>query len=222
MLTPAESRCGDTSTAGLAATWPYHGGIGAIKNVADILWQVMANAVPGDFAELGVWRGGTCIFAKSILDVMGETRLVHVFDAFGTIPDYSGSAEFLAVRIETVMNGFHMYDAYGSNMSNVFFYKGLFKDTLPGSARVLCQAQGFQHEAGCSACGWQLHDSYQDALYYLYGFVPVGGFVILMMSFPQRGDASMERVQQGSWPSRRVDKNRYIYIYIYICIYIYI
>ena len=131
-------------------------GLVRLRNVADILWQVMANAVPGDFAELGVWRGGTCIFAKSILDVMGETRLVHVFDAFGTIPDYSGSAEFLAVRIETVMNGFHMYDAYGSNMSNVFFYKGLFKDTLPGSARVLCQAQGFQHEAGCSACGWQL------------------------------------------------------------------
>jgi len=108
--------------------WPPHGhtmvGLVRLRNVADILWQVMANAVPGDFAELGVWRGGTCIFAKSILDVMGETRLVHVFDAFGTIPDYSGSAEFLAVRIETVMNGFHMYDAYGSNMSNVFFLQG--------------------------------------------------------------------------------------------------
>lgn len=104
-------------------------GLVRLRNVADILWQVMANAIPGDFAELGVWRGGTCIFAKSILDVMGETRLVHVFDAFGTIPDYSGSAEFLAVRIETVMNGFHMYDAYMARTCPMYFFTRAYSKT---------------------------------------------------------------------------------------------
>ena len=159
-------------------------GLVRLRNVADILWQVIAHAIPGDFAELGVWRGGTCIFAKSILDVMGENRLVHVFDAFGTIPDYSSSAEFLAVRIETVMSGFHMYDAYGSNMSNVFFYKGLFKDTLPG---YYAKHKGSNMKLAVLRVDGNFHDSYQDALYYLYGFVPVGGFVIFDDVFSHKG-----------------------------------
>ena len=139
-LTPAESRCGSTSSEGCSCKnrrsldpvhrwcgndWPPHGytmvGLQRLKNVAEVLWQVISNKVPGDFAELGVWRGGTCIFAKSIMDVMNENRSVHLFDAFGTIAGYSNKANFLAVHQETVKNGFEMYNALDSKVwSNIY------------------------------------------------------------------------------------------------------
>lgn len=41
--------------------WPPVGltmiGLVRLKDVADILWHVISHKIPGDFAELGVWRG---------------------------------------------------------------------------------------------------------------------------------------------------------------------
>lgn len=115
-LTPVESRCNPDSSGGsvcdnwmpfdlsvrfCGGDWPTRGqtmvGIVRLRNVADVLYQVIANDIPGDFAELGVWRGGICIFAKSILDAMNENRLVHVFDAFEAIASYKGAAKAIAI-----------------------------------------------------------------------------------------------------------------------------
>lgn len=54
---------------------------------SQLLLAVMSNSVDGDYVEAGVWRGGTGIFAKGIIDEMAEmdtskvSRSVH-FDAF--------------------------------------------------------------------------------------------------------------------------------------------
>jgi hypothetical protein len=64
--------------------WPPFGhtmvGHVRLHNIRDVLKAVVRNNVPGDFAELGVWRGGSCIYAKAVLNVMeADTRNVLVF-----------------------------------------------------------------------------------------------------------------------------------------------
>jgi len=53
-----------------------------LMNVRAALTEVISRGVPGDFAELGVWRGGTCIFAKGIFEAHREhDRNVHGLSA---------------------------------------------------------------------------------------------------------------------------------------------
>ena len=62
------------------------------------------------------------------------------------------------------------------------------------------------------------HDSYQDALYYLYGFVPVGGFVIFDDVFSHKGamQAWNEFNKDHGLPEELTRIDIYIYIYVYI------
>jgi len=76
--------------------WPAFGhtmvGHKRLRNVRHAIESVIDSNVPGDFAELGVWRGGTCIYTKALLDVKGQTsREVHLFDVFETMKLYNNS-----------------------------------------------------------------------------------------------------------------------------------
>ena len=57
---PSDRICGND--------WPCTGmtmiGIVRLMNVAKLLKSVVDDSVPGAFAELGVWRGGTCISSE--------------------------------------------------------------------------------------------------------------------------------------------------------------
>ena len=46
--------------------------------------QWFSEKIPGDYAEVGVWRGGTGILARGILNELERhgSRTVHLFDAF--------------------------------------------------------------------------------------------------------------------------------------------
>lgn len=43
---------------------------------------VVANNIPGDFVECGVWRGGHAILAKRVFEGLGSDRKVWMFDTF--------------------------------------------------------------------------------------------------------------------------------------------
>ena len=150
-----------------------------LQNAREALEMAVQLGVPGDFAELGVWRGGVCIYAKAILDLLCESgegrREVLVFDAFQDLPgyDWGGYTQYLSVS-ESLVRG--AFDAYGVNTSGVKFIKGLFKDTLP-SFRKARLAAGSKPISVLRIDG-NFYDSHQDALYYLYDFVPVGGVII--------------------------------------------
>jgi O-methyltransferase len=83
--------------------------------------------VPGDIAEVGVYRGGS---ARLICEVKGD-RALHLFDTFAGLPDIDpedaavfqkgGFASSLA-EVEGYLRGF----------SNVHFHPGLFPDTARG------------------------------------------------------------------------------------------
>src|ERR1700723_3522684 len=65
--------------------WPTRAhtmiGLKRLANVRECVENALADGIPGDLIESGVWRGGTTIFMRAILKVHGVTdRLVWVAD----------------------------------------------------------------------------------------------------------------------------------------------
>jgi len=153
--------------------WPYVGhtmvGHMRIDNIRMALEDVINNNVPGDFLEMGVWRGGACAYARAVLNVYEQRdRSVHLFDAFESIAGYGGSSKFLANTEAQVKHNLDKYEL----SEGTYFHKGLFKDTVPSFAKA------FTGQIAVLRIDGNYYDSYQDAMYYLYDKVPVGGYVI--------------------------------------------
>src|SRR2546423_13829179 len=54
-----------------------------LDNIQYCIEAVLDEGIPGDFLEAGVWRGGSCIFMRSILAAYGVTdRTVWAADSF--------------------------------------------------------------------------------------------------------------------------------------------
>ena len=133
-MKPMRRFCGDD--------WPDDGfgatmiGTARLLNVATLLHAVMNEGVAGAFAELGVWRGGACIFSRKVFDLFGQdSRPVHVFDAFESLPGYAGAdgldgahANYLESSQAFVEDIFRREDALSDRVT---FHQGLFKDTCP-------------------------------------------------------------------------------------------
>ena len=155
--------------------WPPFGhtmvGHLRLRNIRMALTLVAENNIPGDFAELGVWRGGAAIYAAAVLSALGQDgRNVHIFDAFESLLGiYGASSEYIAVTEEEVK---HNFQKYGYLASNVVFHKGLFDDTVPVFANETSRQLAVLRIDG------NVYESYRVPLYYLYNLVPVGGFVI--------------------------------------------
>ena len=167
----------NASLRAIGRDWPPFGftmvGHARLANVRMVMEAVIRDNIPGSFKEMGVWRGGVCIYAKAIIDLLSPSRPrdVHLFDIFAPMRQYGGTehTNFLAVREETVRRNFRKFNVLDER---VHFHKGLFKHSIPGFSRaskdpiaVLCIDGNF-------------YDSYQDAMYYLYERVPVGGYII--------------------------------------------
>ena len=60
------------------------------RRLINLEWAIrfaIANNIPGDFIECGVWRGGGSVFARAILRAFGITdRHVWVVDSFQGLP----------------------------------------------------------------------------------------------------------------------------------------
>jgi len=58
-----------------------------LNNLEWALRFVMANGIPGDFIECGVWRGGASVFARAVLKALDDNdRHVWVVDSFQGLP----------------------------------------------------------------------------------------------------------------------------------------
>jgi hypothetical protein len=114
-----------------------------MTNLRKLAEQVLRDAVPGDFMETGVWRGGACIYMRAILRAYGVTdRRVIVADSFEGLPPpdpgkYPADAgnqlhtfRDLAVSLGQVQSNFARY---GLLDSQVVFLKGWFSHTLPST-----------------------------------------------------------------------------------------
>lgn len=155
-------------------------GLKRLENLRTLTEAVLADNIPGDFIETGVWRGGACILMRGLLAAHGVSdRKVIVADSFAGLPP-SDEARFpadagdthhkfhqLAIPLESVQAHFA---AYGLLDDQVEFLKGWFSDTLPTLADrrfALIRLDG---------------DTYQstiEALDNLYDRLEPGGFAII-------------------------------------------
>lgn len=168
----------------LGRDWPEHAqtmiGTARMRNIRYLLEKVIANDVPGDVIETGVWRGGACIYMRAILMAHNQTdRVVWVADSFAGLPvadaerypldagDTHHTFKELAISTEDVKANF---SRYGLLDQNVKFLKGWFEDTLPTAP--------IERLAVLRLDG-DMYSSTIQALDALYHKVSPGGFVIV-------------------------------------------
>ncbi|MEU7488471.1 TylF/MycF/NovP-related O-methyltransferase [Streptomyces sp. NPDC042319] len=158
-------------------------GLKRLDNLHHCLESVIRDAVPGDFAETGVWRGGACIFARGVFRAHGvQDRTVWVCDSFQGFPrtleddhqldkdiDLEQYNKVLDIPTEmaTVQQNF---ERYGLLDGQVRFLPGWFKDTMPTAPieqLAVLRLDGDSYAATT------------DVLNHLYSKVSVGGYLIV-------------------------------------------
>lgn len=164
--------------------WPENGqtmiGLQRLDNLQFCVEDALANGVPGDLIETGVWRGGATIFMRAILKAHGvEDRRVWVADSFEGLPppdlerypqdkgDRFHTFEQLAVSVEQVKANF---ERYGLLDDQVGFLEGWFRDTLPEAP---------MERLAVARLDGDMYESTMDALVNLYPKLSVGGYVII-------------------------------------------
>lgn len=155
-------------------------GLRRLENLGELVTRCVEEGVPGDVIETGVWRGGALIYAKAVLDVLGDTeRTVWVADSFQGLPqpspdDYPEDAgdehwtrEELAVSADQVRANF---ERYGLLDDRVRFLEGWFKDTLPDAPI---------EQLAVARLDGDMYESTIQALDALYHRISPGGYVII-------------------------------------------
>lgn len=179
--------------------WPQHAPcmIGPIRlsNVQDCVETILTDGVPGDLAECGVWRGGTCMFMRALLKVYGVTgRDVWVMDSFAGLPPdgmlregFTGPEQHrLAVPLEEVRANFARF---GLLDDRVRFWPGWFSESLPAAP---------VGELALLRMDADLRSSTLDILTNLYPKVVPGGFVIVDdWTLPARQATEEYRAEHG-------------------------
>ncbi|MBT2368633.1 TylF/MycF family methyltransferase [Streptomyces sp. ISL-10] len=156
-------------------------GLKRIQSLRNLLDQAVADEIPGDFIETGVWRGGVCIFARGYFKAHDITdRRVWLADSFEGIPDTGAdghpmdremalhdSNHVLAVSQDAVRANF---ERYGLLDDQVRFLPGWFRDTLPNAP---------VERLAVLRLDGDLYESTMDALENLYPKLSRGGFVVI-------------------------------------------
>jgi len=169
----------------LGLDWPAEAetmiGMQRLTSLQHCVETVLAEDIPGDLIECGVWRGGACILMRAVLAAYGDhTRSVWLADSFQGVPrsdpanykaDKGIRAEFaagiLGVSEADVRANF---ERYGLLDEQVRFLPGWFKDTLhdaPIDRIAVLRLDG------------DLYESTIQALDALYPRLSPGGFCII-------------------------------------------
>jgi O-methyltransferase len=174
----------DRTVRVLGRDWPATAatmiGIARMRNLRLLVERVLAEGIPGDLIETGVWRGGACIYMRGVLAAHGDaTRRVFVADSFRGLPppdpsaypadtddEHHKVADLAVSRAEVEAN----FRRYGLLDERVVFLEGWFRDTLP--------AAPIERLAVLRLDG-DMYESTKQALDALYHKVSPGGFVIV-------------------------------------------
>ena len=155
-------------------------GLKRLENLQELITKIVAEAIPGDLLEAGVWRGGAAIFMRAALLALGdEERAVWLADSFQGLPppddekypvdkgDRHHTRDFLRVTRQDVEANFARY---GLLDSRVRFLEGWFADTLPNApitSIALMRLDG------------DMYGSTFESLTALYPRLSVDGFVVI-------------------------------------------
>lgn len=164
--------------------WPARAesmiGLARMDNIQYCVETALAEGVPGDLIETGVWRGGACIFMRAILKAHGDTtRKVWLADSFEGLPKPNAAAfpadegdrlftqTGLAVGVEQVRHNFERYELLDDQVE---FLVGWFKDTLPTAPLG---------ELAVIRLDGDMYESTIQAIEVLYPKLSSGGFCII-------------------------------------------
>ena len=155
-------------------------GAARMHNLRLLMERVIADGIPGDFVETGVWRGGASMMAKAVIEAYGETtRSVYLADSFAGLPEPNPQKypmdeglnlnlySDLAVSEEEVRGNFEKMNLLDERVITV---KGWFRDTMPNfpAKRIaLLRLDG------------DLYESTIDPLNFLYDRVSTNGWIIV-------------------------------------------
>eukprot|EP01026_Neomeris_dumetosa_P017768 TRINITY_DN1688_c0_g1_i7.p1 TRINITY_DN1688_c0_g1~~TRINITY_DN1688_c0_g1_i7.p1 ORF type:complete len:285 (-),score=26.82 TRINITY_DN1688_c0_g1_i7:39-893(-) len=145
-----------------------------LSNIYHQLMRIMIEGIEGDFMEAGVWRGGSSIVAKAVIQAFeGGGRKVHVVDSFEGLPaprsnfaeidtgEYA-KMDYIRVSLEQVQSNFQRY---GLLDDGVEFHKGFFNESLSRFRKENPQAKiSFLRLDG------DMYESTTDILYNVYDF----------------------------------------------------
>lgn len=155
-----------------------------LLNFRHLIENVIAENIPGDIVETGVWRGGACIMAKAVLKIYNQQqRKVFLCDSFEGLPSPNvnlfpadANSTFheypeLSVSIDQVKENFEKFNLLDDQ---IVFVKGLFKDTLdslPTKHIAVLRLDGDMYEStigplrqlydSVSPCGCVIVDDYE-------------------------------------------------------------
>lgn len=181
----AERRRFDAVRRKSGLDWPDQAetmiGLERLDNLAFCVRRVLADGIPGDLVETGVWRGGACIFMMGVLRACGDLeKKVWLCDSFeglprpasASSPDSAGVPfwEFpeLAVSDREVVGNFEKYGLWDEE--RVRIVKGWFSETLPNAPI---------DEIALLRLDGDMYDSTMVALRSLYPKVSIGGYCIV-------------------------------------------
>jgi len=156
-------------------------GLKRLDSLRECVDTVVSDAIPGDIIETGVWRGGSMIYARMLLDVLGEAaRGVWLADSFAGLPAPDGryaadAGNTLHARSDLAVSRAEVegnFCRFGLDPTvGVRFLVGWFKDTLPlidgGTRFAIIRLDG------------DMYGSTMDALQNLYPKLSPGGFCII-------------------------------------------
>lgn len=181
-----------------------------LSHLRSCVERVLADGVPGDLIEAGVWRGGAGILMRGVLRAQGvDDRGVWVADSFAGLPppgadshpndagaEWHEWSQLAVTRAEVEAN----YQRYGLLDDRVHFLEGWFSETLPTVADrrwAIVRLDG------------DMYGSTMDSLTNLYPGVSAGGFVIIDDYFalaPCRQAVDDYRAEHGIVePIQRID-----------------
>lgn len=175
---------GDRDVRTVGRDWPQSAetmiGVERMRNLQFCMESALADDVPGDVIECGVWRGGATIFMRAVLAAHEVTdRTVWVADSFRGLPppdadtypadanDCHHEMKELSVSADEVRANF---TRYGMLDSQVQFLEGWFADTLvdaPIGELMVLRLDG------------DMYGSTWDAVTALYPRLSPGGFCIV-------------------------------------------
>ena len=157
-----------------------------------------ALALPGDFAEFGVFRGGTALLAAEVLRDAQDTRALHLFDSFAGMPVTSDGEPFSqgdfgqtsesAVRALVAPTG-----------ANVRLHAGFIPDTFQG---VEIPRLAFAH------VDVDLYQSVLDSIEFVYPRLVPGGILV----FDDYGFPSCTRAREATDQAFAARREKPIYL----------
>jgi len=169
----------------LGLDWPAEAetmiGMKRLTSLQHCVETVLAEDIPGDLIECGVWRGGSCILMRAVLAAYGDhSRTVWLADSFQGVPrsdpeNYKADRGIRLDRFAAVLGVSEAdvrvnFERYGLLDDRVRFLPGWFKDTL--------QDAPIQRISVLRLDG-DLYESTIQALDALYPRLSPGGFCIV-------------------------------------------